>query len=271
MKFHIIAMMCTVLISTNLFAASYAKIHVLPLNRTLDWSTPNTLAATTLNNFASSMFLNTSMLGHVFLEYKCDREESNFVGKDLLESSEIQNDMLINGLGYSIFFKKYQAKIEGSKELNIVYQKNKNKVSSIEFNISKKQCVSLSKKINNIRKQKRIPYLLSSDISPNGECSAFVLSLLNKINIKGLDSIINEWKKTFYVPKSILGDGKNKVFYTMLTKNKDLKWDKNKNKDNKTINLIFPELISDWIHKNTNNKKYLVFSNYIKNKIGAKN
>jgi hypothetical protein len=233
--------------------ADEVTLHFIPSPAGIDWSRPQTLAASTvINQVASYNGGERHEIGHVDVEINCG-DRHFFTDVTSVTNSEEQNDILKLGYGLGIVLTTFQGTMDTSAaieaDLNSMHATGRS--SFMQFNVSPDSCTRmLSYYDEYIARGYNNTYSGLNARPRDGQssgCSAFGMSFLQLAGLQ-IPLFEQRWMRTLIMPRRFIGSpltGNHVSILTILLAF-SAQWDQNLSDDGILVNAWDPELMNTW-------------------------
>ena len=249
------AILLITLISINsaALAANRLTLYFVPSPKGLDWTTPQSLAKTTLKNeLAISPAGQKHSIGHVYEEIECGTYH-RFIGMTSTGSKQERNAIFKQKVGLGVILIKYIGRFNTNEEAitDLNKMERKGRSNFMSFNVSDTTCKRLMDYVDEYQNRKldQIYAGLNYD-ALDGEgsgCSSFGASFLT---VAGLQTpeFQHLWRQQYIVPFQYIGGtitGK-KVNFLKVYFASNSRWGFFPS-DGVAINFWDPDLMHDWV------------------------
>lgn len=181
------------------------SLYFIPAPVRLDWSSPASLALSTLK---SRLSFKSRFLGHVFVELKCEDkwELTGMVGQNF----DYLNQLLVNQKGLGILFHSFDGRLEDKgdvdREINELAATGE-RLNFVRFKLNQGQCQRALSYLNEYREKNVGRYygLANRPLYAEGAgCSAFGASFPDALNIMEQE-MKDSWSQTVNIPLKFAG------------------------------------------------------------------
>jgi len=191
-------------------------LYVFPSPKGIDWTTPRSLVASTLENSISpSRYRLKHSIGHVSVELRCDNGFWKTTGMTSASDTEDFSVVFFKKLGLGTLFHSFQGRLQSDSEvINDIQERiPKGDVAWIRFEISSTACQRLETYLSEYTQdqvEENYGLNLRARYREGSGCSEFAMSFLDLAGFLSNERI-DAWKAERKVPLSLIGSPQKPV------------------------------------------------------------
>lgn len=222
-------------------------LHIIPTAYGLNWKTPKDILLSVVKN-KLQLFKARWPIGHVSVEM-CDGDKQiSYIGQSTSEFQEFQKQIFKSHAGFGVLTTDVPGSLQDLVELKENYGKlmtRANQISYVTFILPPEKFKRFKKYTQDFDKLKgwhRYGLHNRPLLGEGAGCSAFASSCFQAI---GLSELSENWSRTLYIPKRLIGSEKNPVHVFKLLREGSLNWTEELEPSYK-LHFYDPELMWEW-------------------------